>query len=112
MPDHDRTIAIHLGALLLDGIIPADLKVIESTIVSLRRAAAHVARTDPAQDRPRRAAEKGLKPSNTPIETPPSISPHTTPILQSSKKHDAKRLEPKPEQGSGEPSNDDPNQAG
>lgn len=42
MDTHERTIAVYLGALLLDGIIPADLKVIEQTIHSLARAADHV----------------------------------------------------------------------
>lgn len=42
MDTHERTIAVYLGALLLDGIIPADLKVIEQTMHSLERAAVHV----------------------------------------------------------------------
>lgn len=94
MPDYDRYVSCTLGALLLDGIIPADLKVIESTIASLRRAAAHANRT--AQDRPRRAAEDGLNALNrpvSPIATTPAIRPETRPISQSSKKHDGKRPE-------------------
>ena len=42
MVERDRITAIYLGALLLDGIIPADLKIIEETIVSLNRAAHHI----------------------------------------------------------------------
>lgn len=52
MDDYDRTIAVYLGALLFDGIIPADLEVIEKTIHSLKRAA-----TLRRKERTSRAAE-------------------------------------------------------
>lgn len=40
--DNNKFIAVTLGALLFDGIIPAELKIIEKVIFSLNRAVRHI----------------------------------------------------------------------
>lgn len=71
MDKRKRITAIYLGALLLDGIIPADLKIIEKTIDSLNRAALHIEFETPYEERIARDRAKGAA---EPPAVPPDIA--------------------------------------
>lgn len=85
MDEIDRTTAVYLGALLLDGIIPSDLKIIEHTIHSLNRAALHIEMAKPYQERMARIRASALRHAEMDtapgemVETPQSLEPSAAP---------------------------------